>query len=210
MESGGPAYVLHVQGQSVFQAVDTFMFCPMVLEKPPDILHHGDGQDIAHKNTDPEQALDHRCQKVILNKTGEQGGNHIRKHKEKADGYYEGNDCHYAFYDLIHLFRPGRLFGGPFLPCLLFLLFIKRCRVGGDPHPQDQGIQKHEDASHKGRLFQDRTLQDPVIGFLTDRHRLVGLADGDRIVVPAAHHNAFQNGLTADAGVMLFTLFFCH
>ena len=126
MEPGGTPDILHVQGQPMLQTVDAFVLRSVVLKKPPDILHHGNRQNIAHENADPEQAFDHRGQKRMMDKTGKQGRDQIGKHKEQADGDHKGNGCHSALHDLIHFFRPGRLFRGLVLLCVLFLLFIKR------------------------------------------------------------------------------------
>ena len=243
MQAGRPRRILHGQLLAVLQAVDAFVLCPVVLKEPADILHHRDGQDIGHKDHDPDQALEQGQQGRQAREPDQGGGQKIGQDHEEAQGQ-EDADHHDARHEdplpdgllfpvlIRSCFDGSRLFclsagdralslcaagrdriflltaGAGLVVCRLpgqvrIVLRVDRGRIIRALKTQDHGIDKDKDPPYKRDLFQRGIREKAPVLFLPDRDTAVASAHSDRIILAIAHHDAFQDRLSADPRIVL-------
>ena len=195
MQSGAFLHILHRQGLSMFQTIDTFMFCPVILVQPSDILQKTDQRDISQENTDANHTLQQNNDCGIGDQFFEKRGKKIGQHDEDPDRQRKGNNhnqsVHKFFLALTHL--------------RLLLILIKGSGEIQALHAQPQRIHEVEHTSDK-RDPGKPLHQLRILVLLLQKFNLsVRFPHSNSVLLAVLHHDSFQNGLTADTGVYLFS-----
>ncbi len=170
----------------VLEGVDAHVLGAVVLEDAAQVLDLGDDGEIDEEDTDAHAALDRPEQVAVTDPLAEQPGEEQGRHEEEADGEGEGDDE-----------RAAELLAAELL---LLLADGLVGRHGEGAHPDDQRLDERHDAADD-RDLEDRIAHHPADqGELVNADGVVGAAHGQRPVVHAAHHDAFDDGLAADLG----------
>ena len=132
--------------------------------------------------------------------------------KKKADAEGEGDeDAHRKHDGKRHRKPHEKLFRVSFchpvkhlvrLRLLRFLILVKFCGPGQCPHAEHHGIYKIKNAPDKRKLYELFAAPDALIFFLLRLDHTVRPAHGYGVFLFVFHHNAFQNRLSADPGIM--------
>ena len=188
-------------------AEDGLMLRPVILEYPMDILHVGAQDQIAHKDHNTNHTLQHVAQphgqggKVA--QQAHQGGRQQNKesHREADTQYHrQGHQGGGRLFAAQVLVQPLLKFRG-FLR-LLLVLRHEGCGVHQRLDAVGHGGTEVKDAPDEGHT-QHRMLvldEHPLLYLLGQFP--VRLADHHGLFLRPQHHDAFDEGLTADHGLI--------
>ena len=171
------------------EGMDDLVLRAMILEHAPDIGHERDGPDIAHEDQALEQAVPQMegepfhpaAQIQPLHEQRQQ----VRHDHEQAHGHGQGKQQGQHQMPALELFLGA--FG------LMFRGTVERLDA------VDQGLDEHGKAAHE-RLFQPGMPCQREPGHAPGHDLAVGTAQGQRVGVTIAHHDAFKDGLSAHGG----------
>ena len=206
MVFGLDADVVHRQLQSLLVAEDGLVLRAMIGEGPPDILHPGDRDHIAHKNGDAQHRVHQIPDQYAVRKTLHEAGKKGGQQHEQAHG--EAHCQHYGEADdqLLHFFIPQLLVqpafksGGLLCSCLLGEV------VGGEHESLDaldHAVEKGDAAPNQGQPQNGIPVFDESQFLFLDDQTL-GAPDYDALFFRAPHQDALDKRLPTDGGSELF------
>ena len=181
------------------------MLRSVVLKYPANILHMGTHGQIAHKNHNFQYAL-----RYIAHQHGvrdqrhsatQQGGQQEKQANRHADAQHY---CHH-YNDRCSLFTAQRLFQPKLkLGGLLGLFLLFREKLGGIHqrlYTLHHGSHKGHHTPHKRQAQQGIFILDQLQLTLPNGQLTVGLTHHDGLLLWPAHHDAFDQRLTAAHGL---------
>ena len=216
MVPGLLADVFHRQGQALFIAEDGLVLRPVVLKHPLDVLLPGAKHEIDQENEDLQNTLHQipapqgKIREKVQNAAGQKRGQNEKQAHGQAHAQKHGKAHQQCFqllaadFFLQPLFKLGRL------AHLVLRVKVRRIHQGLDP--LDHGVQKIHRAPDEGPAQNGVPLLDEVqllhlfhqVSLLVPHH--------DGLLFRPPHENAFNEGLSADAGAEAgpVLLIFCH
>ena len=202
METGAFHHVFHIQLPAVLQAVDAFMLRAVVLVYPADILHGRDGRHVDQKNGQPHQALQNGEQGSVADKALEQQADPEGQGDEDGHRQDDGKGDRQPHEKLfsISLRRPVQ--HGVRLRLLRFLILVKARGPGQRLHAKHHGVYEIENAAGKRQLRDPPASPDALILFFLRFDPAVRPAHRYGVLFPVFHHDAFQDRLSADPGIV--------
>ncbi len=176
--------VLRAERLAGLERVDRHVLRAVVLEDAADVRRPADHGEVAEEDEHPHEALDKVLREVVLDVGRREGRDQQRQQEEQADAKDRGDPEHQGDRPLADL------------DALLLGL-----EAGGADQPagaHDEGLVQDHQATHerplRGPVAVDGAGVEPLV--LID-DPAVGVAQGDRDGVATAHHDAFDERLTA-------------
>ena len=172
---------------SGFVGMDRLVFGAVIAEHPPDVREEGDAHDVADKNQKFKQPVPD-VERKTFDVAAEPDPVHddreqVRHDDEQAHGEQKRHDE-----------------GKDKLPVLEFLSGPFRAALGGKVQcldAVDEGFYQRGETAQE-RFFEQLAAGEAEPRAVFDADVAVGRADGQRIDVAVAHHDAFHHGLPAD------------
>ena len=207
MEPGASHCILDSKRTPLFQAVNAFVLRSMVLVNPSDILHGSNNGHICQENGKTHHAFQNGEKRSIPDIGMKQQADSIgkcdknRHRQNNREGYRKSHEYLFRIsfgYFIQQLVRFG---------LFRFIIFVKAGGIGQSLHSQHKGIYKIKNPSDKRQLCKLAAGQGSGIFFFLDFDVSVRLSDCYGVFIFIFHHDAFQNGLAADAGIVSAVLF---
>ena len=198
MKPGAFHHIVNRERTSPFNAVDTFVFGPMILIQPFDILHGADPPHIKNKNNDADQALNDGQKGRVVQAAANQGRNIIRQDHKEPYRQHNGGNGHQRTLQLFSALPTVRGRCSFLLP-LFHVLY--QGRIIQAFHPQHHGIYKIENTPHKGDPVQHVPVQQPLIVLQFQNNLTVRPSHRHCVLFLIFHHDPFQHRLSADPGI---------
>ena len=199
MEARLGPHVLHRKLLAVLIAEDGLVLGPVVAEEPADIRRAGDKPHVQQQNDDLGETLgevsDHIALRERLNEADDQRGQEDEEKEGQQDAQHDGD----ADDDLLSLLEAEMLLD-PFVELVRLALLLDRDEVGGigqGLHALDHGLDKGDVAADE-RQTQDGIFVPDEADVLDLFHEAVLGAADDGLLAGPAHHDPFDQGLTAD------------
>ena len=195
----------------MLHAVNALVLGAVIHEGAVYVLHLRNRLDVENENQNAEHALQNRNQRLArddsLQKPREEHGQQHKNTDRKEEGKGH-DDTHHHLHCLFAegLFEKGLKFRGLFLRSALVAARIDFGRPVQRPHTEYHRIRKAEDAPHKRQAQQRIPVRETHIALFVHRNAAVFPPHRAGIVLSVFHHDAFQNRLSADAGIFLS----CH
>ena len=200
-----PANVLNCQRKTCFVASDGLVLRAVIGKYPLHILHAGHKEHICHKNTHAHRTLNEVQHQIIVHptvqKTNDDHGQHKKQQYRQAQTEKDSDTKDHLLKSFIAklLFQPKIEFGRFFL---LQTLRRQICRTHQCLNTHHLGIKEvHSAADQRPGCKRVYGAYLPCSDLKLD---LIAGAHSYCVLFRAAHHNAFNQCLTANAGLKFF------